>query len=57
MEIVNKAKLKEALELLEEAQDLISDGIEIDDAELNGICDLYNIVGDVVRDIEDHINS
>ena len=55
MKVTNKAKLKEALELLEEAQDLINDGIEIDDSEIGGILDLYRTVGDVMMSVEDLI--
>ena len=57
MKITDKAKLKEALELLEEAQDLINDSMEIEDNEIQGSLDLYNTVGDVMRDIEELINN
>ena len=55
MKITNKAKLKEALELLIEAQDLVNDSIELEDSELGGVFDSYRKISDVISDIEDEV--
>lgn len=57
MEIVNEKKLKNALELLEEAMDLIQDSIAIEDNEIHGHLDFYDQVNDVVLGIEDQIEK
>lgn len=55
MQITNKNKIKEALELLEEVKDLINDGIEINDDELHGPLDIYNQVTDIIISLEDEV--
>ncbi|MHC1628797.1 MAG: hypothetical protein ACXQTI_08205 [Candidatus Nezhaarchaeales archaeon] len=52
MKIQDKAKLKEAMELLEEALEKINAGVVINDEELNTPCDIFNNCNDVILDIE-----
>ena len=53
MTVKDKAKLKEAIELLDEAQGLINDALTIEDSELGGSLDHYNTIGDIVSDLEE----
>jgi exoribonuclease II len=53
MEIKSVSKIKQAIDLLEEAQDIMNDAVGIEDHEMRGDEDFYAKIQDVISAMED----